>query len=95
MKDTRSAAQFGLAFSLDPHDLQTLSSTQDAEERLAARHELLASIPLPSDTPGDVLSPLNVPSSVTLRDFLNSTNGVRALLSDFHFDVSLTFLLSH
>jgi len=52
-------------------------SANDPEERLKARHELLASLPLPESVPDEELKPLILPGSMTIKEFILSANNVR------------------
>ncbi|EED83673.1 predicted protein [Postia placenta Mad-698-R] len=45
----------------------------DAMERIRARNATLAALPLPSETPPDVLRPIVIPSPFTFQDFLGTT----------------------
>ncbi|KAI6021151.1 hypothetical protein EDC04DRAFT_2575661, partial [Pisolithus marmoratus] len=46
-----------------------------AEKTIAARHSILAALPLPSDIPEDELQPIVLPHSYSLGDFLRNTTG--------------------
>ncbi|OSX56290.1 hypothetical protein POSPLADRAFT_1160289 [Postia placenta MAD-698-R-SB12] len=45
----------------------------DAMERIRARNATLAALPLPSETPPDILMPIVIPSPFTFQDFLGTT----------------------
>ncbi|KAI6140412.1 hypothetical protein BKA82DRAFT_4398319 [Pisolithus tinctorius] len=47
-----------------------------AEKTVAARHSILAALPLPSGIPADELQPIVLPHSYSLGDFLRNTTGV-------------------
>jgi hypothetical protein len=52
-------------------------TANDPEERLKARYELLASLPLPEGVPDDELKPLVLPGSMTIKEFILSACNVR------------------
>ena len=52
-------------------------TANDPEERLKARYELLASLPLPEGVPDDELKPLVLPGSMTIKEFILSASNVR------------------
>ena len=52
-------------------------TANDPEERLKARHELLASLPLPESVPDEELKPLVLPGSMTIKEFILSASNVR------------------
>lgn len=52
-------------------------TASDPEERLKARYELLASLPLPECVPDDELKPLILPGSTTIKEFILSACNVR------------------
>ena len=52
-------------------------TANDPEERLKARHTLLASLPLPESVPDDELKPLVLPASMTIKEFILSACNVR------------------
>jgi hypothetical protein len=52
-------------------------TTNDPEERLKTRYELLASLPLPEGAPDDELKPLVLPGSMTIKEFISSACNVR------------------
>jgi len=56
-------------------------TANDPEERLKARHELLASLPLPESVPDEELKPLVLPGSMTIKEFILSASNVRPLFS--------------
>lgn len=51
-------------------------TANDPEERLKARYELLASLPLPEGVPDDELKPLVLPESMTIKEFILSACNV-------------------
>ena len=51
-------------------------TANDPEERLKARYELLASLPLPEGVPDDELKPLVLPGSMTIKEFILSASNV-------------------
>ena len=52
-------------------------TANDPEERLKARYELLASLPLPEGVPDDELKPLILPGAMTIKEFILSACNVR------------------
>ena len=52
-------------------------TANDPEERLKARYELLASLPLPEGVPDDELKPFILPGSMTIKEFILSACNVR------------------
>jgi hypothetical protein len=52
-------------------------TTNDPEQRLKARYELLASLPLPEAVPEDELKPFVLPGSMTIKEFILSACNVR------------------
>lgn len=52
-------------------------TANDPEERLKARYELLASLPLPKGVPDDELKPLVLPGSMTIKEFILNACNVR------------------
>ena len=52
-------------------------TANDPEERLKARYELLASLPLPEGVPDDELKPFVLPASMTIKEFILSACNVR------------------
>lgn len=48
----------------------------EAEESIAARHAILAALPLPPGIPSDALRPILIPSAYTLQEFLACAVGV-------------------
>ena len=52
-------------------------TANDPEERLKARHELLASLPLPEGVPDEELKPLVLPGTMTIKEFILSASNVR------------------
>ena len=52
-------------------------TASDPEERLKARYELLASLPLPEGVPDDELKPLVLPGSMTIKEFILGACNVR------------------
>lgn len=46
-----------------------------------ARNAILATLPLPKEVPEDMLSPLSIPATFTLQEFLSSMSGVTFALS--------------
>lgn len=59
-----------------------------------ARNAILASLPLPDEVPDDTLSPLSIPSTFTLPEFLSSLSGV--ILRSFNsFLIDYTYAYSH
>ncbi|KAJ8093460.1 hypothetical protein PM082_020317 [Marasmius tenuissimus] len=61
-----------------------LPSTE-AEDLINARNKLLEAIPLPEDTPDDVLRPIALPPNSTLNEFLSSAPAhVRHMLPNYH-----------
>jgi hypothetical protein len=52
-------------------------TANDPEERLKARYELLASLPLPEGVPDDELKPLILPGTMTIKEFILSACNVR------------------
>ncbi|KIO05607.1 hypothetical protein M404DRAFT_140722, partial [Pisolithus tinctorius Marx 270] len=57
--------------------LSSLLLDGSAEKTVAARHSILAALPLPSGIPADELQPIVLPHSYSLGDFLRNTTGVR------------------
>jgi hypothetical protein len=53
-------------------------TANDPEERLKARHELLASLPLPEGVPDDELKPLILPGNMTIKEFILGACNVRS-----------------
>lgn len=49
----------------------------DPMPRIALRHSILATLPIPSDIPDDALKPIIIPAPFTLHEFLGNTTGVR------------------
>jgi len=56
-------------------------TANDPEERLKARYELLASLPLPEGVPDDELKPLVLSGSMTIKEFILSACNVRPSFS--------------
>ena len=56
-------------------------TANDPEERLKARHELLATLPLPESVPDEELKPLVLPGSMTIKEFILSASNVRPPLA--------------
>lgn len=54
-------------------------TANDPEERLKARYELLASLPLPEGVPDDELKPLVFPGTMTIKEFILGASNVRPL----------------
>lgn len=54
-------------------------TTDDPEERLKARHVLLASLPLPTDIPSDALRPITFPAALTIHEFVAAISHVSPL----------------
>ena len=52
-------------------------TANDPEERLKARYELLASLPLPEGVPDDELKPLVLPGTMTIKEFILNACNVR------------------
>lgn len=52
-------------------------TANDPEERLKARYESLASLPLPEGIPDDELKPFVLPGSMTIKEFILSAYSVR------------------
>lgn len=44
------------------------------------RNAILATLPLPKEVPEDTLSPLSIPATFTLQEFLSSMSGVNFVL---------------
>ncbi|KIO12151.1 hypothetical protein M404DRAFT_19998 [Pisolithus tinctorius Marx 270] len=55
--------------------LSSLPLDGSAEKTIAARHSILAVLPLPSEIPVDELQPIVLPHSYSLGDFLRNTTG--------------------
>ncbi len=51
-----------------------------------ARFELLATLPIPTTVPDDVLKPILIPAPFTIHEFLGNTGGV----SSYHIIVELS-----
>ena len=63
-------------------------TANDPEERLKARYELLASLPLPEGIPDDELKPLVLPGNMTIKEFiLNACNVRRPFARDVEADL--------
>lgn len=61
--------------TLESHSV--FKTANDPEERLKARYESLASLPLPKGVPDDELKPLVLPGSMAIKDFILSACNVR------------------
>ena len=59
----------------------TPPQTEDPAQLVAARHAVLAKIPLPVNPPDDTLSAILIPPPFTLHEFINAAPVVRRLLA--------------
>jgi hypothetical protein len=50
-----------------------------------ARNSILAALPLPEEVPDDTLSPLSIPATLTLPEFLASLSGVMSEILQLSF----------
>jgi len=55
---------------------------EEPADMVNTRFAILASIPLPENSPDDTLKPIVLPPICTLHEFLGSTSGVRRTLQD-------------
>ncbi|KAI6097958.1 hypothetical protein EDD16DRAFT_584196 [Pisolithus croceorrhizus] len=64
--------------------LSSLPLEGGAEKTIAARHSILAALPLPSDIPEEELQPIFLPHSYSLGDFFRNTTGtLKNLLKNY------------
>lgn len=66
--------------SLPSLTASNLSASEEPQDRMALRHSILASLPLPSGVPDDALKPISIPAPFTLHEFLGNTTGVSGAL---------------
>ena len=52
------------------------SASEEPQDRIAFRHSILASLPVPTGVPSDALKPISIPAPFTLHEFLGNTTGV-------------------
>ncbi|KLO19613.1 hypothetical protein SCHPADRAFT_817820 [Schizopora paradoxa] len=62
-------------------------SSDEPVEMDKARFQLLASLPVPSTVPDDVLKPIIIPAPFTIHEFLGNTSGVSRRLSLYGYRV--------
>lgn len=60
-----------------------VSPSEEPQDRIALRHSILASLPVPTGVPDDALKPVFIPPPFTLHEFLGNTTGVSGVQS-FH-----------
>ena len=60
-----------------------VSTSEEPQDRIALRHSILASLPVPTGVPDDALKPIFIPPPFTLHEFLGNTTGVSGVQS-FH-----------
>ncbi len=65
---------------------RTNAQSVDPMEMERARFELLATLPIPTTVPDDVLKPILIPAPFTIHEFLGNTGGV----SSYHIIVELS-----
>ncbi|THH31866.1 hypothetical protein EUX98_g2304 [Antrodiella citrinella] len=53
----------------------TTDDTMEPEERMKARHAILADLPIPSNMPTDTLIPIVIPPPFSIHDFLGTVQG--------------------
>jgi hypothetical protein len=61
------------------------AKSDEPSDMVKARNAILAAIPLPKEVPDDTLSPLSIPATFTLQEFLSSMSGVTFTLPIYFF----------
>ena len=67
--------------SLPSVTASNVSASEEPQDRIALRHSILASLPLPTGVPDDALRPISIPAPFTLHEFLGNTTGVSGVQS--------------
>ncbi|KAG6849914.1 hypothetical protein H0H93_003782 [Arthromyces matolae] len=59
----------------DPQTASHFPTSDEPADVVAARNAILAGLPLPDDAPNETLSPLSIPPSLTIQEFISTLSG--------------------